>query len=432
MTAEIVIMNSEAIAMASDSAVTMVTPKGEKIFTSANKLFALSKYRPVGVMVYGRASFMQTPWETIIKVYRRHLGKKGFPLLEDYAKDFMNFLDDGNKLFPDVVQERFVSMMTRGYFDLILRDIKDEYTTRIDDKGEISEKELKKIIGDIISKHHDMCRKAPKDKNFGRGFSSRFKSKYLEIVKSAAKSVFQKVPLTKTRRNQLYHLAECLVSRSPQHFGEQEPSGLVFAGFGEKEVFPSVTAYIVLGIVDDKLKAKQFTSEKIDFNTSASVMPFAQREMVDTFMAGVNPKYAELHQSYLMEAFSTYARMIVNNIEEYTDKEKEALFNKLTRTNQEILTEMKKKLDSYMLEAHIEPITSVVAMLPKDELAAMAESLVNLTSFKRKVTMESETVGEPIDVAVISKGDGFVWIKRKHYFPAELNQQFFRNYQSEA
>ncbi len=66
-------------------------------------------------------------------------------------------------------------------------------------------------------------------------------------------------------------------------------------------------------------------------------------------------------------------------------------------------------------------------MLPKDELAAMAEALVSLTSFKRKVTMESETVGGPIDVAVISKGDGFVWIKRKHYFDAELNPQFFSN-----
>ena len=70
-------------------------------------------------------------------------------------------------------------------------------------------------------------------------------------------------------------------------------------------------------------------------------------------------------------------------------------------------------------------------MLPKDELAAMAESLINLTSFKRKVSMEEETVGGPIDVAVISKGDGFIWIKRKHYFDRELNQQFFANYYKE-
>lgn len=31
-------------------------------------------------------------------------------------------------------------------------------------------------------------------------------------------------------------------------------------------------------------------------------------------------------------------------------------------------------------------------------------------------------------VAVISKGDGFVWINRKHYFKPELNASFFSNY----
>src|ERR1022692_518481 len=68
------------------------------------------------------------------------------------------------------------------------------------------------------------------------------------------------------------------------------------------------------------------------------------------------------------------------------------------------------------------------SMASKDELAAMAESLVNLTSFKRRITAEAETVGGPIDVAVISKGDGFVWIRRKHYFDRNLNPGFFANY----
>ena len=42
--------------------------------------------------------------------------------------------------------------------------------------------------------------------------------------------------------------------------------------------------------------------------------------------------------------------------------------------------------------------------------------------------MDAETVGGPIDVAVISKGDGFIWIKRKHYFSTELNPCFNQNY----
>jgi hypothetical protein len=54
--------------------------------------------------------------------------------------------------------------------------------------------------------------------------------------------------------------------------------------------------------------------------------------------------------------------------------------------------------------------------------------LVSLTSFKQKVSMDTETVGGAVDVAVISKGDGFIWIKRKHYFKPELNARFFANY----
>lgn len=42
--------------------------------------------------------------------------------------------------------------------------------------------------------------------------------------------------------------------------------------------------------------------------------------------------------------------------------------------------------------------------------------------------MVAESVGGPVDVALISKGDGFVWIERKHYFKPELNPRFLARY----
>ena len=86
MTTEIAIMNKSAVALAADSAVTIALTgtqgREHKIFNSANKLFALSKYCPVGIMVYGNASLMGIPWETIIKVYRRNLGDRKFDSLK--------------------------------------------------------------------------------------------------------------------------------------------------------------------------------------------------------------------------------------------------------------------------------------------------------------------------------------------------------------
>jgi len=149
-------------------------------------------------------------------------------------------------------------------------------------------------------------------------------------------------------------------------------------------------------------------------------------------MEGVDPSYRVVEESYLSRIFSEYAVIIVDNIKGYTVEEKKKLKGKLVGIGKEILQDLGKKLANYIEETYSSPVTTVVSMLPKDELAAMAESLVNLTSFKRKVTMESETVGGPIDVAVISKGDGFIWIKRKHYFRAELNSQFFANYYKEV
>lgn len=63
MTAEIAVMNKRAIALAADSTVTV--GGRAKFYNSANKLFMLSKYEPVGIMIYNNAEFIGVPWEYI-------------------------------------------------------------------------------------------------------------------------------------------------------------------------------------------------------------------------------------------------------------------------------------------------------------------------------------------------------------------------------
>ena len=78
-------------------------------------------------------------------------------------------------------------------------------------------------------------------------------------------------------------------------------------------------------------------------------------------------------------------------------------------------------------EQYLFPITNSVSSLPIEELSLLAESMINITSLRRRVAIDSNngTVGGPIDVAIISKTDGFVWMKRKHYFERKYNPQFF-------
>jgi hypothetical protein len=92
MTAEVGILNKHGVALAADSAITI--GQGEKIFVSANKIFTLSKYQPVGIMIYGSASLHDVPWEIIIKAYRKRLGDIQFDRLEDYCTHFITFLEN--------------------------------------------------------------------------------------------------------------------------------------------------------------------------------------------------------------------------------------------------------------------------------------------------------------------------------------------------
>ena len=99
MTAEIALMNRMGAALAADSAVT-IGESGKKIYTSAEKLFQLSEIAPVGVMIYGNAGYTTLPWETIIKAYRKKLGRTLHPTIKGYCQDFTAFLHDNPALFP--------------------------------------------------------------------------------------------------------------------------------------------------------------------------------------------------------------------------------------------------------------------------------------------------------------------------------------------
>ena len=147
--------------------------------------------------------------------------------------------------------------------------------------------------------------------------------------------------------------------------------------------------------------------------------------MVQLFIEGVDPGYRNSIESYMTTLFQELPEALLPNP---TTPEIVLAKNFLIEASEKIKEQFFSFLQNYRNQFNIGPVIEMVGFLPKDELAAMAESLVNLTSFKRKISMEPETVGGPIDVAVISKGDGLAWIKRKHYFEPELNQHFFANY----
>ena len=428
MTAVVGILNKHAVALAADSAVTISGSKGRKIFNGANKLFTLSKYHPVGIMLYNSASFMSTPWETIIKIYRKQLGTASFPTVQGYQENFIQFLHAKDFFADDQTKKLYI----KEHFSKIIRLIK---TISISDHRHLLENvnegqtETNKIeILQLIDRQLDVLLA---DSNSVlcaeltditlEEFSTNLNDVIEEIINGHFIEYDFTLPpefITKIKRV-LYGYFRS------QHMASH--TGLIFTGFGDDEIYPSLLSLNICYAYQDRLKyfIDKDMSAAISNQNSGAICPFAQTDVIDTILSGIDPT---LDKTYL------------ENFKGFLTKYNQEILNALGTANPDLTTkiqglDIQKIVEEYTQKNaqtkqlnYINPLMNAVSTLSKVDLAEMAESLIYLTYLKRRITFAEESVGGPVDVAIISKGDGFIWVKRKHYFKPELNQHFFDNY----
>jgi len=426
MTAEIAILNKEAVALATDSAVTI--NQGNKIYNSANKLFTLSKFHPVGIMIYGGATFMQIPWETIIKLFRCKLHDKKYKKLADYANQFIRFLQKNEPNVTKEMQHVYVFVTLHGIYETVLNAITKSRNEFLKTHKIIELKDIRKIVSDEIYSLHTNWKKRKNIPKLPKQYKSRLYQEFKEELTNAKRNVFENLPVDKKSESKLKDLLYYALTKE---IWPLSGSGIVIAGFGEGDLFPALVSYDIQSFVLGKLKYKTSQISKINSKNSGLIAPFAQNEMVFSFMDGIEKKYRSQLEQSINDLFLEFGELVINNINSVKPlgKTKTQLLSQTKDVAKKISDGLKIGMKTYSEEYHSGPIMNSVSTLPKDELANMAEALVNLTSFKRRVAFDQkETVGGPIDVAVISKGDGFIWIKRKHYFKLEYNQHFMRTY----
>lgn len=420
MTAEITIMNREAVALAADSAVTARLPGGQKIFASGSKLYALSYEKPLGLMVYNNSIFMEIPWETIIKTYRKYIVSVGYDTVDQYADDFISFIEKDNDLFPPDARIRFFESFIAGYLETVKTDIEKKVEAKISEKGGINDKISEKTVNGVIDDHIKKWGKSLPGSLKIDSCRSVIKSNEAELDK-ILKQVFKKLPMSAKTREGFFELASLVLSIGTRM---EYNSGIVIAGFGEKEYFPSMVDFTVDGLINKSLKLYGRRISSISKAHLSIITPFAQREMVDRFMGGVDPVYKSTERGYIKELCKAYALKVVESLDINDSDVKSKTEAELLQIGQTLFNDYERRMDNFVKEQFVNPIANVVSIMQKSELALLAESLVTLTSQKRQFSAEEETVKGPVDVAVISKGDGFIWIKRKHYFQPEINPHF--------
>ena len=422
MTAVVGILNKKAVAIAADSAVTL---HNGKIFNKANKIFTLSKYHPVGIMIHNVDSLMGTPWETIIKVYRQQLKNISFDTLEEYQRDFIEFLRKQNFYCSSDQQAFELNIFCLGINNLFVQEINKNLSVDDPDYTLKFQAELKKQAQEHINSYSKIKDILPDFVGYKyEQFDKYIEPKIQEILDYAFVNNGHAIDDDMRKLLKQAYFSELIV----KEFSTASFTGLVFTGFGEKEIFPSLIPLHVYFGFDNKLR--YFINKNrggiITHDLSSAVCTFAQSDVMFTILTGVAPDLKETYNLNFKNFIHNYETLLLNN---YTGVDKGDLKFLLELIDKDKIAEtFTNTMDQVIQQKYVSPLFEAVAGLSKEDLAEMAESLIYLTYLQRRITNAEESVGGPVDVAVLSKGDGFIWIKRKHYFKPELNSHFFKNY----
>jgi len=384
MTAEVAVINSLGVAIAADSAVTI----GNKTYYTQQKIFNLSNKHSVGIMVYGSSDFMYVDWEIIINEYNKALGDRVLDTLEEYAKYLLVFLRDFK--YVDTDQKLFLSAISGGFFEEIKEGCENEISENHKDQ-EINKALQNKILSGEIKKAKTHLEN---NEDYVGFKDDGFVRENRAIIAEEVVKIFPEI--NDKLKEELIDLFLSDIRKIEIAPWWRYRSGIVFAGYGDKEIFPSSVDFALYGKLGENILHNTF-----NITNTTCIFPFSQPNVINSFIRGMDPDFRD---------------MIDNELDALTAKVTDITGKKHSEDVGKLIKELKDKIQTFQDEKYKDPVVDLVRSMPKSNLAEMAEALVNLTGLRQRVSTEEQTVGGPTDVALITKTDGFVWIKKKQIF----------------
>ncbi|MEM1396181.1 MAG: hypothetical protein AAGH38_01885 [Pseudomonadota bacterium] len=417
MTSEVVLMNRQAVAMAADSAVTISGQEWIKTYQSVDKLFQLVDGQPVGVMIYNNAEIMSTPWETVISLYREAMRGRSLDSVQDYAEDFMNFVSGNPDLFsPDHQDTEFFKMVAVVY-SLIADDFDAQVARLQETSGARAQDHLASIFEYVVGQLHQDYLRYPDDtarvdlECFPKGMGEQVRRRYgseidhlIDSLLAAVRNQYGSISFSEATRARLREIGVFVATRDAffEHY-----TGVVFAGFGARDKFPCMRSYLTSGVVLGILKRKNDRAADMTADAGPVVQPFAQDRMIKTFLTGMDEYQRRFLYGETLKLSVNIASEIVNATPNLSDAQRQSLLRDYSQQNMRVaINHFFQSIDAYQYAVHTRPIYRAIGSLPKRELGETAASLIKLNSFQQKVMHSIETVGGPIDVAVITRSGG--------------------------
>lgn len=380
MTSEILILNKENIALASD---TRITVNDEKTFDGADKIFQISNKPPMAMMIYGKPNITGVPFETTLLDYKQKTNFNTTNTTNKIMKDFIKFMEKyANKYGEDTTDK--ITIKIKKFEKKLTKELQNNTTTPI--------QTLENIINESDLTLYNLLKEK-------------------QLLNKIPKTQFKKIANKYFKNENTKHIQDLLIK---SYLSGIDGLGIVIAGFNENTIYPSYSSYKIFGKFDDEILYKKI-DEKIE-SKEAQIISFAQNEIINSFLHGIDEETLNLIENFTSKLLKGNLDLIEQyNKEKIKSKDLNNFINSINLKNQEYLQYFFNLLN-YNIYYYFLDILDSVDSLPKKDFSELAEFFIRMSSFKYKLTSNQTTVGEDINVALVSKKTGFQWMKYENLF----------------
>lgn len=198
-------------------------------------------------------------------------------------------------------------------------------------------------------------------------------------------------------------------------FDNSHKTYLVFAGYGETEPYPSICKCVVTGIKEGKIQYDKGISIISD-NQESKIFAEGQPDIIEAITYGVQTKRIDDICNRLSKLIKELVKL-QNQYQNTPNLHLDAIDDGTIRQ------EVKEVIDNSK-ELHFKQLKDLVKGYNLQEMACLAENLIKATELHRKITFQQESVGGLIDLAVITREDGFQWLNRKSWYEPSKGGQY--------
>jgi len=411
MTSEVMIMNRQAVVLAADSAVTYGGGPDPVVTLEAEKILPIND--SIAVMVYARGDVLGRSWSHLVHAFAKDVKGVEFETVPDCASAFFRFLDRNRALFPEAEeQEEFEELMRLAFMTVLdyARAMRG-YPGADYPSDEAAFLDALETYRGHLAKTPD-GRERPQVESLAEITRERFAALYGALIDRLIGEALGDFGAGEGVRARLHDFAFMLATKN----AFLEPfAGLVFAGFGEKDLFPVYTHFYASILVDGVMKRAhdETTAVGVADGPNAFVRTFAQADMTHAFLRGVHPLMFDLMVSMNMAANEAAAEMALREAG-LPEPEIGAMLEKLNQTVLPRLTmEYVGAVQTVSQEEFVSPFINVVGASGKRQLAETAKALVELNILQSDLHMAQTGVGGDVDVAMITRTAGLEWHARK-------------------